>query len=147
MRARVLVVDDDEGYLAGIKELLEGAGYEMLVANTFEEGKRVLQDNAPDLMIVDVRLGAFNGLQLISTGQVRIPAVVVTGFDDPVLRADAQTFGASYLVKPVSPSFQKCSRLLRPAFQTRRPVAVWLLETIKPRQVELQPRVEQQTGM
>src|SRR6266496_3667262 len=39
MRARVLVVDDDEGYLAGIKELLEGAGYEMLVANSFEEGK------------------------------------------------------------------------------------------------------------
>ena len=104
MRARVLVVDDDEGYLAGIKELLEEAGYEMLVANTFEQGKRVLQDSAPDLMIVDVRLGAFNGLQLISTGQVRIPAVVVTGFDDPVLRADAQTFGASYLVKPVSPS-------------------------------------------
>ena len=88
MRARVLVVDDDEVYLAGIKELLEGA---------------VLQDNAPDLMIIDVRLGAFNGLQLISTGEVRIPAVVVTGFDDPVLRADAQGFGASYLVKPVSP--------------------------------------------
>jgi DNA-binding response OmpR family regulator len=103
MRARVLVVDDDEVYLAGIKELLEAAGYEMLVASTFEDGKRVLQDNTPDLMIIDVRLGAFNGLQLISTGEVRIPAVVVTGFDDPVLRADAQGFGASYLVKPVSP--------------------------------------------
>src|SRR5688572_14763812 len=52
MRARVLVVDDDEVYLAGIKELLEGAGYDMLVASTFEDGKRVLQDNTPDLMII-----------------------------------------------------------------------------------------------
>ncbi len=57
MRARVLVVDDDEVYLSGIKELLEGAGYDMLVASTFEDGKRVLQNNTPDLMIIDVRLG------------------------------------------------------------------------------------------
>jgi DNA-binding response OmpR family regulator len=58
----------------------------------------------PDLLILDVRLGAFNGLQLISTGRVGIPAIVVTGFDDPVLRADASEFGASYIVKPVPPA-------------------------------------------
>jgi hypothetical protein len=35
---------------------------------------------------------------------VGIPAIVVTGFDDPVLRADAGEFGASYMVKPVPPA-------------------------------------------
>jgi len=104
MRARVLIVDDDEVYLEGMKELLEEAGYEVFLASSFEEGRLELRDHTPDLLIIDVRLGAFNGLQLISTGQVRIPAIVVTGFDDTVLRADAGGFGASYVVKPIKPA-------------------------------------------
>src|SRR4051812_3430825 len=86
MRARVLIVDDDEVYLEGMKELLEDAGYDVLLASSFDGGKHELREHSPDLIIIDVRLGAFNGLQLISTGQVRIPAIVVTGFDDTVLR-------------------------------------------------------------
>src|SRR4051794_35499005 len=104
MRARVLIVDDDEVYLDGMKELLEDAGYEVFLATSFEDGRHTLHAHSPNLLIIDVRLGAFNGLQLISTGQVRIPAIVVTGFDDTVLRADAGGFGASYLVKPIKPA-------------------------------------------
>src|SRR5206468_12175507 len=104
MRARVLIVDDDEVYLEGMKELLEDAGYDVVLANSFDDGKHELREHSPDLLIIDVRLGAFNGLQLISTGQVRIPAIVVTGFDDRVLRADADGFGASYVVKPIAPA-------------------------------------------
>jgi DNA-binding response OmpR family regulator len=104
MRARVLIVDDDEVYLEGMKELLEEAGYVIDLASTFDEGKQRLREHTPDLLIIDVRLGAFNGLQLISTGRVRIPAIVVTGFDDTVLRADADGFGASYVVKPIKPA-------------------------------------------
>lgn len=104
MRARVLIVDDDEVYLDGMKELLEEAGFEVFLASSFEDGRLKLRDYAPDLLIIDVRLGAFNGLQLISTGKVRIPAIVVTGFDDTVLRADADGFGASYVVKPIKPA-------------------------------------------
>ncbi|MFL6280703.1 MAG: response regulator [Vicinamibacterales bacterium] len=104
MRARVLIVDDDEVYLDGMKELLEDAGYEVFLASSFENGRQTLRDHSPNLLIIDVRLGAFNGLQLISTGEVRIPAIVVTGFDDTVLRADADGFGATYVVKPIKPA-------------------------------------------
>ena len=104
MPSRILVVDDDEGYLVGIGELLGLCGYEPLLARTFEEGQRLLRDEAPDLLIADVRLGPFNGLQLLAMGQVRIPTIVVSGFDDPVLHADARGFGADYLVKPVQPA-------------------------------------------
>jgi DNA-binding response OmpR family regulator len=101
MPPRILVVDDDEGYLTGMKELLELRGFEPLLARTFEEGQRALREHAPDFLIADVRLGPFNGLQLIATGNIRIPTIVVSGFDDPVLQAEAQAFGADYLVKPV----------------------------------------------
>lgn len=99
MRPRILVVDDDEAYVRGLAECLETAGYEAIAANTFEEGARALRQQSPDLMILDVRLGEYNGLQLTQTS--RIPALVISGFDDPVLRADATAFGATYLVKPV----------------------------------------------
>lgn len=102
MPARILIVDDDLGYLAVTKEVLEQVGYEVLVASTFHEGRRALKEQAPDLLIADVRLGAFNGLQLIATGTPRIPTIVVSGFDDAVLQEDAKAFGAEYLVKPVT---------------------------------------------
>lgn len=102
MHARILLVDDDITYLMVTKDLLERGGHQVLVASTFEEGRRVLRDDNPDLLIADVRLGAFNGLQLIATGPARIPAIVVSGFDDSVLQAEARAFGAEYLVKPVT---------------------------------------------
>jgi DNA-binding response OmpR family regulator len=105
MRPRVLVVDDDERYLAEIKKLLEHAGYKTSVASSLEDGRRELRSRPPDLLILDVRLGASNGLQLlIPQGQLRIPAIVVTGLCDSTFRADAAAFGASYMIKPVSPA-------------------------------------------
>lgn len=106
MSKRILVVDDHALYLAGLGELLIGAGYEVTLANTFEAAKHALDATLPDLLLVDVRLGAYNGLQLVSmtsSGPTRIPAIVVSGFDDPVLRADAAAFGARYMLKPISP--------------------------------------------
>jgi DNA-binding response OmpR family regulator len=103
MRARILIVDDDELYLEVMQELIAAAGYQPIVAKTFEDAQRAIGTAQPDLLIVDVRLGPFNGLQLIAARRVKIPAIVVTGFDDPVLRRDAAAVGAAYVVKPVLP--------------------------------------------
>jgi DNA-binding response OmpR family regulator len=104
MHGRVLIVDDDEACLSGMKQLVEMAGHEAVAVSTFEEGKRVLRHGAPDMLIADVRLGSFNGLQLIATNALNIPVIVISGFDDVVLQAEARAMGADYLVKPVSPS-------------------------------------------
>ena len=50
------------------------------------------------------RSGSFNGLQPIATNALNIPVIVISGFDDVVLQAEARAMGADYLVKPVSPS-------------------------------------------
>ena len=50
--------------------------------------------------------GELNGLQLvpmISMARARVPAIIVSGFDDPVLRADAAAPGATFLLKPIVP--------------------------------------------
>jgi DNA-binding response OmpR family regulator len=126
MHGRVLIVDDDEACLSGMKQLVEMAGHEALVASTFEEGRRVLRNAAPDMLIADVRLGSFNGLQLIATNALNIPVIVISGFDDVVLQAEARAMGADYLVKPVSPAalLDRIEQKLaepRPAVRPQRP--------------------------
>jgi two-component system, response regulator PdtaR len=104
MPARLLIVDDDPNYLDSVSELLQSAGYETITAGSFHAGKRALAESNPDLLLLDVRLGEYNGLQFISTGENHVRAILVTGYDDPVLRADAASFGARFLLKPVDPA-------------------------------------------
>src|SRR5688572_2521130 len=103
MPHKILVVDDDNAAVLGLVELLRGAGYQPVGARTLEAGKKALIDEAPDLLIADVRLAAFNGLQLIVTNPRPIPVIVITGFPDPSLEAEALRLGAEFLLKPVSP--------------------------------------------
>jgi len=125
MPSKVLIVDDDKTTREGLAEFLEEAGYEAVAAGTFEEATRILRTAPPDLLIADVRLGPFNGLQLVISSPQPIPAIIITGFADPVLEADARRRGADYVLKPVSPArlldlvAQKLSAS-RPGFGTPR---------------------------
>ena len=104
MPSKVLIVDDDKTTREGLAEFLEEAGYEAVAVGTFEDASRLLRASPPDLLIADVRLGPFNGLQLVISSPRPIPAIIITGFADPVLEADARRRGADYVLKPVSPS-------------------------------------------
>ena len=101
--AGILIVEDDREALAGRVELLRAAGYAVTGVATFEEARRALSD-APDLLITEVRLGAYNGLHLIMRARSRSPhsaAIVLTGFPDAVIRAEAERLNAIYVEKPV----------------------------------------------
>lgn len=98
--ARILVVEDDAATRLGLRELLCDAGYDTITAATFKEGRQALEHDSPDLLITDLRLDGFNGLQLLHIDPRTIPAIIVTGFPDSVLQAEARRLGAEYLVKP-----------------------------------------------
>ncbi|HSK09093.1 MAG TPA: response regulator [Vicinamibacterales bacterium] len=101
---RILLVDDDRNVLRGLSELLHEAGYDFVTCDRFTDAKAYLAEHRPDLMITDVRLGAYNGLQLALYARARhagIPVIVLTGFEDPTLREEAERSGAVFMVKPV----------------------------------------------
>lgn len=98
--ARILVVEDDAATRVGLQGLLQNAGYDTILAATFKEGRQALEHDAPDLLITDLRLDGFNGLQLLHVDPRSIPAIIVTGFPDSVLQAEARRLGAEYLIKP-----------------------------------------------
>ena len=100
----VLIVDDDEAVLDMFASILKVAGHRVTSFSHFEDAKSFLAKEKPDVLISDVRLGAFNGLQLIVFAKLQHPemtAIVLTGYDDPVMRMEAAHAGATYLVKPV----------------------------------------------
>jgi DNA-binding response OmpR family regulator len=103
MPKTVLIVDDEPATLEGLATLVAGEGYRVLTAQTFKEGRRAMQTEHPDLLLVDIRIGEFNGLQLVATASPPLPSIVMTGYEDAVLERDARQFGADYLLKPIAP--------------------------------------------
>ncbi len=107
MKPKILVVDDAPAVRRMLTELLDGAGYDVLSAGTFEEGKQLADAGNPDLMLIDIRLGDYNGLQLAVRERVNHPGrpvIVMTGHSDPVLEAEARRHGAEFVEKPLHPS-------------------------------------------
>ena len=101
----LLIVDDDDDVLRPLTRYLASQGYEVTSYTEFESARQDIPTLRPDIVITDVRLGAFNGLQLaILARDVRPDArvLVFSGFDDPVLKEEARRIGATYLMKPVS---------------------------------------------
>jgi DNA-binding response OmpR family regulator len=104
VRKKILLVEDDDATRVGLSSLLERAGYDVVATESLQEGRSVLDEGSPDLLIADVRLGAFNGLQLIAMSPRPIPTIVTTGFPDSVLETEARQFGAKFLLKPIEPA-------------------------------------------
>lgn len=104
-RQKILIVDDDPSLLEALERSFIEAGEDVVAHDSFEEARRALQTTQFDALITDVRLGAFNGLQLAVISRDTYPGIrliVFSGFDDPVLRTEAEHVGATYIVKPVT---------------------------------------------
>ena len=62
---RILLVEDDYAIQELIAELLRGEGYQVDTAVSVAEGFASLEQAAPDVLLVDVRLGDGDGRRLI----------------------------------------------------------------------------------
>ena len=110
---QVVIVDDDDLALSTLERLVSKWGYDVVPFQRFEEARTFLEKRTPDALVVDVRLGTYNGLQLAHLARQASPHMVlvaISGFDDAVLRAEADRAGATYLVKPLA--FDELRRLL-----------------------------------
>ena len=103
---KVLVVDSDLQHLQALLAALRQRGYEPLGASSYEEGKQLWVAEKPPMLIADVRLGQFNGLQLLLRARADRPdvtAIITCPFPDKMLEAETRRFGGTFLVKPLKP--------------------------------------------
>jgi two-component system response regulator AtoC len=102
--ARVLVVDDEYLIRWTLQKNLEKEGYEVILAETGEEALDKLQEEAPDLMLLDIKLPGMDGYEVLEKAlkidQGIIP-IMITAFDDVDRVVKAMKLGAfDYIAKP-----------------------------------------------
>jgi two-component system response regulator RegA len=101
---RVMIVDDDEMCLGALQQIVTRWGHRVVCCGSFNDARTYLATETPDVAIVDVRLGDYNGLQLLQMLKLAKPNTLLaalSGYDDPVLREEAAQMGALYMTKPV----------------------------------------------
>jgi DNA-binding response OmpR family regulator len=80
----ILLIDDSVTFREALKEILEAAGYQVLVAGTGEDGLRIAADRRPAAMIVDAVLPGIDGATVIRRLRLdaalrRMPCLLLTG--------------------------------------------------------------------
>jgi putative two-component system response regulator len=104
---KVLVVDDYAPNANGMRDLLSAAGYSVRVANNGADALRLVSEEAPDLVLVDVVMPGMSGVELCrelkTRGRTRLtPVVLVTASQDRGHRLAGLEAGADdFLGKPV----------------------------------------------
>ena len=105
-RQTVLVIDDLPDSTQLLSQMLENAGYRVIIAHSGAEGIQMARKFMPDAITLDVMMPGMDGWRVMQqmksdTALAQIPIVVVSIVDNKPL---GYRLGASdYLVKPVAP--------------------------------------------
>ena len=101
----ILLVEDDSGLRELLQEELEAEGYQVTACGDAEQGQYILDSQAPDLLISDLRLPGADGLSLLPNLALTDspPAVlIITAFGSVQQAVKALQAGADdFLTKPL----------------------------------------------
>ena len=103
---RILVVEDEMQIARLVRDYLEHAGFEVVVAGDGETGLASARGSKPDLVILDLRLPGRDGLDVAREirGRSNVPIVMLTARGEESDRIVGLELGADdYVVKPFSP--------------------------------------------
>ena len=104
MAATILIVEDEHAVARGIQYALQQEGYQVAVARSGEEGLEFATNQAPDLVVLDVRLPGIDGFEVLRRLRAagsKAPVLVLTARDDEVDKVIGLELGADdYLTKP-----------------------------------------------
>ncbi len=103
---RILVVEDESRIARLVRDYLEHAGFEVLVAGDGEVALASARRSRPDLVVLDLGLPGRDGLDVARTLRQTssVPIVMLTARGDEIDRVVGLELGADdYVVKPFSP--------------------------------------------
>ena len=100
----LIVVEDDAGFARTLKRSFERRDYEVVLAASIEDVRKVLEERSFGYAVVDLKLGGASGLacvELLHTHDPEMLIVVLTGFASISTAVEAIKLGAChYLAKP-----------------------------------------------
>jgi two-component system nitrogen regulation response regulator NtrX len=109
MKARILVVDDEQAIRDAMRMILEYDGYEVLTAGSGPDALTMIERDAPDLVFLDIKMPGQDGLDVLSRvrGQNEtLPVVIVSAHGAASTALEAGRLGAfRFIEKPLSKDY------------------------------------------
>jgi excisionase family DNA binding protein len=108
-RRLILIVDDDDRLREFVRVNLEMEGYAVREASNADEGLRALEDEPPDLILLDVMMPQVDGWEMLRRVQERhgvgaIPVIMFSGkVDEQSLKAATSRGAQGFIGKPFNP--------------------------------------------
>jgi len=106
MQETILVIDDEESICQSLKAILSDEGYQVLVAGSGEEAVKIVEEEMPQLVLLDVWLPGMDGLdtlKAIKKINPQILVIVMSGHGTIETAVKATKFGAfDFIEKPLS---------------------------------------------
>ena len=100
----ILVVDDDQELSDGLRVVLEKQGYRVMQARDGQQGKQLIHQHRPDLVILDMmmpRMGGYPVLEHFKGKTDAPPIIMITANEGSRHRAYAEMLGVKdYIRKP-----------------------------------------------
>ena len=122
MKPRILVIDDELAIRDSLKMTLEYDGYDVMLAATGEEGVKLVEREAPDLVFLDIKMPGMDGLEVLQKLRHLVevtPIVVISGHADITTAVEATRLGAfDFIEKPLER--ERVLVTVRNAVDTRR---------------------------
>lgn len=103
-KIKVLLVDDEEDYVRTMAERMEMRDVSSRVALNGDEALRMVEDETPDVMVLDLRMPGIDGMEVLERVKKEHPnvqVVILTGHGSDQEEKEARRLGAfQYLQKP-----------------------------------------------
>ncbi len=101
---RILVIDDEAAIRDSLRMTLEYEGYEFLAAATGQEGLTLAEREAPDLVLLDVKMPGMDGIEVLErlhNMNEALPVIVISGHGTISTAVEATKKGAfDFIEKP-----------------------------------------------
>src|SRR5436305_13596700 len=101
---KILVVDDDQELSNGLRTLLEAQGYRVIQARDGQQGRNLVYQQRPDLVILDMMMPRMGGYPVLEhfKGKADAPAIImITANEGSRHKAYAEYLGViDYIRKP-----------------------------------------------
>ncbi len=120
-KIKVLLVDDEKEFVEALKERLEIRELSSGIAYDGEQALRIVEDEIPDVMVLDLKMPGIDGLEVLRRARKAYPEVqviILTGHGSEKHEEEARRCGAfEYLQKPVD--VDELVRMLRLAYKKK----------------------------
>ncbi|WP_034343795.1 response regulator transcription factor [Deinococcus misasensis] len=103
---RILTIDDDPSLRSFLRRGLTYEGFQVQVAASGDEGLKLIRQQAPNLVILDVMMPGMDGFQVLRelrASHPKLPVIMLTAKDEEGSQVQGLNEGADdYVVKPIS---------------------------------------------